>query len=80
MGENSTSEPENRPVPALFLEREGSLPCSEGPASGPYPKSVECTESFEDAVTHGLDFVHSSCLPKPLLFGNDFSSVVAASK
>jgi hypothetical protein len=30
----------NQEIPPLFLETEGSLPCSQGPATGPYPEQV----------------------------------------
>jgi hypothetical protein len=32
------SHPARQEVPLIFLEPEGSLPCSKEPATGPYPE------------------------------------------
>jgi hypothetical protein len=32
--------------PPPFMEHEGSLPCSQGPTTGPYPKPDESTPQF----------------------------------
>jgi hypothetical protein len=63
-----TPDEKNARTSQHFLEPEGSLPCSQGPSTGPYPKPDESS-----AYHHNLSKIHFNIIHPPTSWSSYWS-------